>query len=457
MAAVPAAAEQGEIDLITLLPDAILGTIISLLPTDDGARTTILSRRWRHLWRSSPLNLDDHDIRRNKRWHYLLSCNPHRLNDNRRRKNERQLVAVISKILSMHQGSIRRLSLRHNYINDIHDKVNGWLLSPALGNLEEIKIVYRGDDPLPLPMLRRFAPTIESASFDFCRFPEYALSFPHLKRLVLQDVTVSQDTLQGLISGCSVLETLLLNDDRSDESVIRRVLINSQSLRIIENGCTVDVVIENAPRLERLITFQGYYHINYFYTPLFFRVPKEQKVEILNSVGYFYKEVVMEIFRTTMRNVTVLVLKASGPDLDAVIEFLRCFPCLTKLYITSSLRMCSKDDKHYNPQDPIECLELHLREVVLKSYEGKQPDVNFAKFFVKNAKVLELMKFGVTDSCTDKWRANQHKRLHLDTRASPNAQFHFISDLTCDNFACYDVLSVPDPFGGNSCIYCSRV
>ncbi|KAK1608275.1 hypothetical protein QYE76_031948 [Lolium multiflorum] len=80
-------------DYISTLPDDVLGTIISSLPTDDAVRTQTIARRWIHLWRSSaPLNLDDRDL------HQWVS------GDN--------LVPVISEILSTPRKTYaRRLCL----------------------------------------------------------------------------------------------------------------------------------------------------------------------------------------------------------------------------------------------------------------------------------------------------------------------------------------------------------
>ncbi|CAO2040256.1 unnamed protein product [Urochloa humidicola] len=81
-------------DLISLFPDCVLGEIVTRLPIRDGARVQVLSSRWRHVWRSSPLNLDDRFLLRSgaSASRVLLLC-------------------IVSHALAAHRGPGRRLKL----------------------------------------------------------------------------------------------------------------------------------------------------------------------------------------------------------------------------------------------------------------------------------------------------------------------------------------------------------
>ncbi|XP_047043764.1 F-box/FBD/LRR-repeat protein At1g51370-like [Lolium rigidum] len=362
------------IDLFSFLPDDMISTIISFLRTDDAVRTSALSRRWRHLWRSAPLNLDtDH----------IPGYCP-------------EQIKVVTKILSQHRGPIRRLKLHSLYFADL----DSWFRSPALDTLQEIDIyVAKFDDVLPLSVLR-FASTLRVAHFAHCSLFEDedpVFSFPHLKTLALGVLSIRGDTLHSILSGCPVLECLLL--DGCD--VFGRLVINSPTLRNL-GVCNVDymkeIVIQNAPCLERCVR----YNLSHARTVPVIQVIRAPKLEILGSLTDNFdklklgtrvsQEMVVGNLKILMQSVKILHLTSSGPNLDAVVAFLKVFPCLEKLYIMSSLQNDMKNVHHLDPTDPIECLD-HLRYVELKCYMGKKPDVDFARFFVLNAKVLELMKF----------------------------------------------------------------
>ncbi|KAL5718966.1 hypothetical protein ACHQM5_011812 [Ranunculus cassubicifolius] len=90
---------KGAKDHISIMPDDVLQLIISYLPMREGARTSILSGRWKDLWSSSAsflnfntINIFGHDYKKKQ-------CK------SRSRKNENcKIVNRVDQILKHRQG-----------------------------------------------------------------------------------------------------------------------------------------------------------------------------------------------------------------------------------------------------------------------------------------------------------------------------------------------------------------
>jgi hypothetical protein len=228
--------EERHRDRISSLPDDVLGDIITLLPTKDGARTQVLSSRWRHLWRSALLNLD------------LL----HLPDDN----------DLVTRILSVHRPGAGRRFCAHRSVD--HLLLDDWFWSPSLDNLEELE--FRGGGAQLPPSVHRFWPTLRVARFNGAvlgrlNMPWWSLqlraSGPVLSHLTLAGVTIYESSLRALLAACPVLLTLALLDNYG----VSQLQIVSSSLRSVgvrsSHLVLRQLVVEDAPCLERLLYFGG--------------------------------------------------------------------------------------------------------------------------------------------------------------------------------------------------------
>ncbi|WVZ62717.1 LOW QUALITY PROTEIN: hypothetical protein U9M48_012428 [Paspalum notatum var. saurae] len=408
--------DDGDPDLISRLPDEVLGSIITLLPTKDGARTQILSRRWCRLWCSAaPLNLEAQ----------VGGLDFH---------EEKQLVSTFRKILSAHEAPFRRLSLVINQpCNPSPHIVDSFLRNPGLDRFQEVELHLQTE--LPMALLRLF-PAVSVLSIRWHRELPMETSFsnfPSLKQLTLADVDVSDSTVHDILSRCPVLESLLLDMITG----CRRLRISSPTLRSlgVTDRCVQwevrleELIIVDAPLLERLIPR----------IPSYALVIRVIQAPRLRTLGYLhddiprfqigtmhFKKMVPVSLPVAIRSVKILGL-LTAPNLDFVTCLLKCFPCVEKLHIVSYTRMILNNDMQCYA--PLECLDRHLKKVQIINYEEKRSDVNFIKFFVLNARVLESMKLVVRrDTCGAKWIARQHKKLRVNDRASQGARFDFEAD-----------------------------
>ncbi|XP_037474279.1 putative F-box/FBD/LRR-repeat protein At3g49480 [Triticum dicoccoides] len=282
-------------DHISNLPDTILGEIITLLPTKDGARTQVLASRWRYVWRSAPLNVDVRDLHA-----YGV-----------------QGEALLGVILSSHHGPGRRLCLPAPYLlyqAKAADGSVGSLGSPALDNLQELELYVAPfasrSAQLPSSLsasIFRFTSTLRVLTISQYSLRDYmveTLRFPQLKKLALVEVIISQYALHIILASCPVLESLLL-----DYTFGTRCLrINSPTIRSIGIRCgTMELVIEHASLLQRLLNLDTY-------TQMQISVISAPKLETLGCIPELYSDSKIVFGSTVIQGLSIHSLTTVVPN-----------------------------------------------------------------------------------------------------------------------------------------------
>jgi hypothetical protein len=210
-----------------------------------------------------------------------------------------------------------------------------------------------------------------------------------------------------------------------------------------------------------------------------------------------FQKMVPVSLSNVMRSVKILALDTT-PDLDVVIDFIKCFPCVEKLYIVVSVfSLLNSVNKHslffllcyglrhqssswiyadivflstqlfscqaFNQGNlknirrnvSLECFDLHLKMVEFINYQGNMLDLNFIRFFVLNARVLECIKLVARrDKCEAKWIEKQNQKLQLYGRASRRVTFDFQADYGVDSLVHMKHISdltTDDPFDRSFC------
>ncbi|RLM84878.1 hypothetical protein C2845_PM04G00030 [Panicum miliaceum] len=126
-------------------------------------------------------------------------------------------------------------------------------------------------------------------------------------------------------------------------------------------------------------------------------------------------------------SVKVLAIPDVKLRLDAVINLMKCFPSLEKLYIKTG-HGGKKNAWHLKSnRNLIGTLGIRLKKIVFADYLGNKSHVNFAKFFISNARVLESVTLELLEdgNISSAWVETQYRLLQIGKRA--RAQFDFVS------------------------------
>ncbi|XP_057736136.1 putative FBD-associated F-box protein At3g50710 [Arachis stenosperma] len=177
-------------DRISLLPNSILCDILSYLPTKEAVSTSILSRRWRHVWKDLQV-LDTEDIP-------FLSP---------------RFDSYVTDILSQRSANYPIKKFRLTCYNSSEDLIVTWLDAVIGPHLQELYLCYNCINIMKRHKLPESIFTCVSLkSLVLKRFCHLNYEFPNvylpsLKNLEFETVSVDPSKL---LSGCPVLENLKL-------------------------------------------------------------------------------------------------------------------------------------------------------------------------------------------------------------------------------------------------------
>lgn len=200
-------------DIISNLPEGVLLHILSLLPTKDAVRTSILAKKWKQLW--TYLSAFDFNFR-----HPRYDLDPRNQNNTEnslldQKNKENSLLDLVGRLLQK-SNRVERLCVQIFRSVIDADKVSSLISSVAKHKMQYLKLsLGHPNDKFVLP---HSFPAFESLNelhlnLKFTLHIPNGIHFPKLKNLVVSDVTFANEkSVQRLFSGCPVLQELSLYD-----------------------------------------------------------------------------------------------------------------------------------------------------------------------------------------------------------------------------------------------------
>nr|CAB3468373.1 unnamed protein product [Digitaria exilis] len=431
-----AATASDGVDRISCLPAGILRDIVSRLPAKDAVRTTALAKRWRRVWHSAPLVLVDAHLLSDRS---VAGRSPSIYRDIGMDAWAAGLFRIldamgcladrVSHVLTAHPGPFRSVYLAGNNMLYHPDKLALWIKLLAAKGVKELAFVNlasRLDDKLRIPADLFKCTALTKLYIGTWCFPDTlprarTAAFPYLQELGLCNIHMKDEDLAFLLDRCPVLEKLMISSSRWPVCL----RIHSRSLRCVQvcQALVREINVASASRLERLLLWEAWgwddHHITNMsckvkigHAPklrfLGFFVPGMHQLEIGNTA---IKVNTKASPNTTVPSVQVLGLHVKlGTYIQARMlpSFLRCFPNIETLYVQSE----NDDIKFWGPQTtgtskvinlkfwkdagPIECIQKHIKKLVLREFRGRKSELDFLKFIAEHAQVLEDMVIVMT-------------------------------------------------------------
>ncbi|PAN29878.1 hypothetical protein PAHAL_5G256300 [Panicum hallii] len=381
----PAALGDGE-DHISRLPDALLSNIISRLATREAAHTVVLSTRWRGVWASTPLLVDDA--------HLVGADGPHDI----------PVVRAVSRCVAAHPGPVRGVRVTRIPFYSHEYALNRLVADLADKDIKDLILFNRPwplNMPLPEDILR--CASLERLYLGVWQFPEITSAHPpvfdKLRDLGLFHCIVRDEEVNALLAHCPRLEILSIVMSYGSPSRLR-IVSHSLQVAVDWNSTLDEVVVQDAPCLERLIL-----QTTDTRRPL--KIVGTPRLEVLGfldlnlhelEIGGIAIKAGMNVrARATVPSLKILAVTvqfARNQEAKMLPTLLKCFPCLEALHIMvipSASLNSAHDLEFWESLDSCTCLESHLKTLMVHGCLVHNNEIGFLKYIIREGKSLKAV------------------------------------------------------------------
>ncbi|CAL1392695.1 unnamed protein product [Linum trigynum] len=190
-------------DRITDLPAHVIQCILVFLPIKDATKTSVLSRKWRHQWRSIPqLVFDDGFVEIREE------------TESERSLMNKQALLNIYKSLLLRDGPMTKFVLSIPRLNPCHE-IDLIVLYLSSKGVRHLTLVFsRNSDEYQMHSSLFSALHLKSLKLRSCEVtpPSWFVGFSKLTHLELNRVTLPCDFFKDFLPKCPLLESLSVVD-----------------------------------------------------------------------------------------------------------------------------------------------------------------------------------------------------------------------------------------------------
>ncbi|XP_020094704.1 F-box/FBD/LRR-repeat protein At1g13570-like [Ananas comosus] len=420
-------------DKISELPDHILISILERMDLRSAVETSLLSRRWRHLWNSlTNIELHANTMLSENQISHVHRCMTRDYASHGTKFMEGMKVAAtrqkqmglfkkFARGLLRPKSNIRRLSF-HFYMQRQYRKIIDFWLDRAIKRgvqeLELFPYVSRREKGYRFPW-RLFSKgrgsSLTKLELGYCRLGDvcYFRRFASVSVLSFKMMAVSREVVEDIIANCRNLKSLHLVKCH----YISYLRICSQDTRLKDlavHRCPFLGKIElSAPKLERL-QYSGNYvplllssvpcleHVwldydddddgtDYVLKRLSIEFPHARDLALrLCSPKHLTTPVLPKLF-SGLKNLTVNILTGDTDDLLWLAMLLEAAPLLETFETDVKLSAKCRNNEATISWKPSDTQHSHLKEVKLHRFKGRPYEIAFLSFLLAKAVELRFM------------------------------------------------------------------